>query len=99
MITSVVSLSNALAYYTKTKIVPVEKFYKICPVVCNTKHFRAVIYCVVQKASAFAIVTHFLLALTNTLAFWVTELMTAVISFLTQAPGKPEKESKEREAD
>ncbi len=29
----------------------------------------------------------FLLALTNTLAFYVTELITAVISFTIQAPG------------
>ncbi len=35
----------------------------------------------------FAIVSHFLLALTNTLAFYVTEIITATISFMIQAPG------------
>ncbi len=40
-----------------------------------------------QKASAFAIVSsHFLLASTNTLAFDVAELITAVISFMIHAP-------------
>jgi hypothetical protein len=45
----------------------------------------AVINSVVQKASAFAIFSHFLLALTN--AFCVTEFIMAVISFMIQAPG------------
>jgi hypothetical protein len=45
----------------------------------------AVINSVVQKASAFAIVSHFLLALTN--PFYVTEFIMAVISFMIQAPG------------
>ncbi len=52
-----------------------------------TKLFTTVINSVVQKASAFAIISHFLLALTNTLAFYVTELITAVIGFIIQAPG------------
>ncbi len=34
-----------------------------------------------------AIVRHLLLALTNTLAFYVVELITTVISFMLQAPG------------
>ncbi len=42
---------------------------------------------VVQQASAFAVVSHSLLVLTNTLAFYVTELIKAVISFMIQAPG------------
>ncbi len=50
------------------------------------KTFMAVINSVVQKASAFAIVSHFLLASTCTLAFYVTELITAVISFMIQGP-------------
>jgi hypothetical protein len=41
----------------------------------------------IQYASAFAIVSHFLMALTNALAFYVTELITAVISFMIQALG------------
>jgi hypothetical protein len=41
----------------------------------------------VQKARAFAIGSHFSQALTNTLAFYVTESITAVISFMIQAPG------------
>ncbi len=43
-------------------------------------------YYVLQYASAFAIVSHFLLVLTNTLALYVTELITAVVSFIIQAP-------------
>jgi hypothetical protein len=42
---------------------------------------------VVQSASAVAIGSHFFLALTFTLAFYVMELITAVISFMLQAPG------------
>ncbi len=42
----------------------------------------------VQQASAFAIVTHFLLALTNALAFYVTEVITTVMIFMIQARGK-----------
>jgi hypothetical protein len=38
-----------------------------------------------QKAIAFAIVSHFLLSLTNTLALYVKELISAVISFMLQA--------------
>ncbi len=54
---------------------------------CIIKHFKAVINSVVQKTSTFAIVNHFLLALTNTLAFYITELITAVMSFMIKAPG------------
>ncbi len=34
----------------------------------------------------FAIVSHFILALTNKLAFYVAELIKAVIYFIIQAP-------------
>ncbi len=54
---------------------------------CIIKLFTAIINSAVQKASAFAIGSHLLLALTNTLAFYVTELITAVIIFMIQAPG------------
>ncbi len=57
------------------------------PAACIIKLFTAVITSVVQLASVFAIGNHFLLVLTNTLAFYVTELITAVISFMIQAPG------------
>ncbi len=40
-----------------------------------------------QWASAFAIVSHFLLALTSTPAFYVTELIMGVKSFMIQAAG------------
>ncbi len=40
-----------------------------------------------QYASAFVIVSHFLLALANTPAFYVTKFITNVISFMIQAPG------------
>ncbi len=49
-------------------------------------HFTAVINQGVKYASAFAIVSHFLLALTNTLAFYVMELIKDVISFMIHAP-------------
>ncbi len=41
-----------------------------------------------QQASAFGIVSHFILALLNTLAFYITELIMAVKSFMIQAPGQ-----------
>jgi hypothetical protein len=46
----------------------------------------AIIFLVVQKATAFAMVDQLLLLLTNTLAFHVTKLITAIISFMIQAP-------------
>ncbi len=51
------------------------------------KSFSAVLDFVVLEARAFAIVSHFLVALTNTQAFHIIELITAVISFMIQAPG------------
>ncbi len=50
------------------------------------KLITAIINSVVKKASAFAIVSHFLLAWKNTLAFYDTELITAVKSSMIQAP-------------
>jgi hypothetical protein len=50
------------------------------------KLFTSLINSAVQQASAFVIVSHFLGALTNTSAFFVTELSTAVKSFMTSAP-------------
>jgi hypothetical protein len=38
-------------------------------------------------ASVFVIVCHFLLALTNTLAYCAKELITATKSFIVEAPG------------
>ncbi len=58
------------------------------PGACIIKLFTAVIkFFLAQYASAFAILSHFLLALTNTLALYATELITAVICFMIQAPG------------
>ena len=56
------------------------------PAACIIKLFTAVITSVVQLASAFAIGSHFLLVLTNTLAFYVKDLIIIVISFMIQAP-------------
>jgi hypothetical protein len=53
---------------------------------CIIKLFTSVIDSVVQYASAVAIVSHFLVALRNTLAFYVLELTTAVISFCDTGP-------------
>jgi len=47
----------------------------------------AVTNSLVQYASVIAIVSHFLLALTNTLAFYVTESITAVKNFMIQTSG------------
>ncbi len=52
------------------------------------KLFTTVINSIVQKASAFVTVSHVLLALTNTLAFYVMAIITAVMSFKIQTPGK-----------
>ncbi len=54
------------------------------PGACIIKHLTDVFNHVVQQASAFAIVSHFLLALTNTRALYVTELITSVTSFMLQ---------------
>jgi hypothetical protein len=61
-----------------------KKFNSTGP--CIIKHFTAIINFVIQFTCAFSIVRHFLLTLINTLAFHVTELITAVISFIIQAP-------------
>jgi len=50
------------------------------------KFFTGVMNSAVRKASSFVIVSHILLALTNTLAFHVTELITAIKSFMIQGP-------------
>jgi hypothetical protein len=65
----------------------VNSFTIEAPGACIIKLFTVIINSVVQYTSAFPIVSHFLLALTSTLAFYVTELITAVISFMIQAPG------------
>ncbi len=57
------------------------------PGACIIKLFTSVINPVGQEASAYAIVSHFLLSLTNTLAFYVTKLIKAVLSFMIQAHG------------
>ncbi len=54
-------------------------------VACIIKLFTVIINFVVQYASAVAIASHFLRDLMNTLAFCVTELFTAVKSFMKQA--------------
>ncbi len=54
---------------------------------CIIKLFTDIIHPVGPLASLFAIVSHFLMAFTNTLAFYVMELITAVIGFKIQAPG------------
>ena len=59
----------------------------MCPRVCIIKLFTAVIKSLTYEISVFVIVRHFLLALTNTLAYFSTELIKAVISFMMQASG------------
>ncbi len=49
--------------------------------------YKTFFWAVINSASASVIVSHFLLTLTNTLAFFVTELITAVESFMIQAFG------------
>jgi len=80
-------VTNTLAYHVTELITAVNSFIIEAPGARIIKLFTVGINYVVQCASAFAIVSHFLLALTNTLAFYVTELITAVISFMIQAPG------------
>jgi hypothetical protein len=53
---------------------------------CIIKLFTDVIHPVGPLASVFASVSHFLMAFTNTLAFYVMQLITAVIGFKIQAP-------------
>jgi hypothetical protein len=52
------------------------------------KLFTAVKKSVMYKASVFVIVHNFLLALTNTLALYIRELITAEKRFMIQAPGR-----------
>jgi hypothetical protein len=58
----------------------------IRPGACIIKHFMAVINSIMYKASVFVIVNNFKFALTNTLAFNIIELITAVKGFMIQAP-------------
>jgi hypothetical protein len=58
-------------------------FLLCTPGACIIKLFTVVITFVVQQASAFAIVSHFLPVLTSTLASYVTELITAILFLLT----------------
>jgi hypothetical protein len=78
--------TNLMYYYTllrnKLECLPPAEFV---PRACIIKLFTAAINSVGKKASAFAIVCCFLLALTNTLSFYVTELIIPVISFMIQA--------------
>ena len=55
------------------------------PWACIIKPFTAIINTVAYQVSAFVIVGHFLLALTNTLAFYATQLITAVNGCMIQA--------------
>jgi hypothetical protein len=79
--------SNTLARSENLLVMDKKSFIILGPGACIIKLFTAVINSVVQYASAFAIVSHILLALTNALAFYVTELIMVVISFMIQAPG------------
>jgi hypothetical protein len=51
------------------------------------KLFNTVINAVMCSASVFVIVKNFLFNFTDTLAFYITELITDVKSFTIQAPG------------
>ena len=53
---------------------------------CIIKLFTDVINSVIFKPGIFVICQYILLALTNTLALYVTKLITAVKSFMIQAP-------------
>jgi hypothetical protein len=85
LVTLVVLLESHLDVQL-TEVGLLNKSSRSAPGACIIKHFTDEINSTVQQASAFAIVRHFLLPLTNTPAFYVTELITAVISFMIQAP-------------
>jgi hypothetical protein len=57
------------------------------PGACIIKLYTEALNFVMNYASVFVIATNFLFALTNTLAFNVTELITAIKSFIGWAPG------------
>ncbi len=48
------------------------------------KRFTVVIYSIMYQARVFVIINNILFDLTNTLAFYGMELITAVISFIVQ---------------
>jgi hypothetical protein len=54
---------------------------------CIIKLFTAVINYVMYLVHVFVIVNNSLFTLTNTLAFYIMELITDVKSFMIQAPG------------
>jgi hypothetical protein len=56
-------------------------------VACIIKLFTAVINSVMYKSTVFVIVRHFLFALKNTLAFYVTVLLTGSKSFMIHTFG------------
>jgi hypothetical protein len=74
-----VIVTNTLAYCRRNKLHPYG------PVSLN--FILSVRNSVAEKASVFVIVSHFLLTETNALAYYPTELITAVISFMIDAPG------------
>jgi hypothetical protein len=57
------------------------------PGACIIKHFTAVINSVANKTSVFVIVSYYILAFTNTLAYCAAKLITAEISLVNTHPG------------
>jgi hypothetical protein len=79
------ALTITLAYCTK-EFTATKSFTVGAPGTCIMKLFTAAMNSEAWYASAFVIVCHFLLALTNTLAYCTKELITATKGFTVQAP-------------
>ncbi len=80
-------VSNLSLYILSVVILGVVMLSDVAPPeACIIKHFTAVINSIANKTSVLVIVSYFILAFTNTLAYYSAKLITAVISFMKQAP-------------
>jgi hypothetical protein len=71
--------TNTLAYYENPNIRAVKSFIELTPVYIIT-----LITAVINSVSIFVIISHFLLAQTNALAYYGTVLITAVFGHMIQ---------------
>jgi hypothetical protein len=82
--------ANTLAYFAAFSMTKGRVCIILVPEACVIKLLTAIINSIMYKVSVFVIVNNFLFTLTNTPAFYNTESITAVKSFVIQAPGNPD---------
>jgi hypothetical protein len=77
-----------MTYYTRLEVAHSDKDASLLQPSLFLKGLGTVSLFTAEKANVFVIATHFLLAWTNAIAYIVTDLITTVISFVIQAPGR-----------